>query len=218
MKIVRNSLKVVVVAIILAAIDPTLIVLPFEFVWTLCFGWVYAAVRLATRLQQHTSGFLLWGLLFLTVGLGAQRFCKAIAADRHTGWKLRWTIAGFGGLWLSLTAAMAMIGIAHQIGWIAASGEPWASPNERERLTLAAALVSNTAQNGGWTADEIRRAVPVEWVNLVFQRDVTDNKITNVVVIHRDGRTGFVEVRRDGRFTRHPMNELTNALGLAAAK
>jgi hypothetical protein len=217
-KAVGNFVALALVILLLATINASFIAIPFQLAWTLCLGWAFAAARLATRLQEHTTGLLTWAILFLIVGLIAQRFCKAIAAHRDIHWRARWTIAGLGGLWLSLFAAMAIIGVAHQIGWIVVSGEPWTSRNEAHTLVIAAMLVSNAAQDGRWTTNEIRRAVPIEMADLVLQRDVINNDITNVVVIHRDGRTGFIEVRRDGRLTRRPMNELNDALGLTAAK
>jgi hypothetical protein len=214
----RHSWKVAVIAFFLMAVDVNLILLPAKIVWTLCFGWVFAAARMTGRLGEHTTNLIVWASLFLILGLATQRFCRIMAASRTARWETRWTLSGFGGLWISLLAAMALIGVVHQIGWLAISRPSWVRGNENLRLYVAAAQVSHAAKTGDWSPDEIRRVTPFDWVDLVMQHDSANNKITNVVLIHRDGRTGFIEVRPDGTSMRRPMKELKNALGVLASK
>lgn len=214
MKRARNySIVALGIALVLLAIDPNLVVVPFKIVWALCFGWAVSAARLISRLQGHASPLAVWTTFFLILGLAVHRFCQALAASRNTLWKTRWTITAMSGLWLCLFAAMAVIGIAHQIGWIVVSREPWTRGNEKLKLTVAAMGVSQAAKNGAWTDAEIRKAAPFDWVELVIQHDA-GGKITNVIVIHRDGRTGFIQVQPDGQSARRPMSELNRALRL----
>lgn len=74
--------------------------------------------------------------------VGEGKAGEAEAVQEAGDWKLAWTAAINGLLWLSFFIGMSFIGVVHQVGWMAASEEP-------------NIIVKNGGPNIGFTAQNL---------------------------------------------------------------
>ncbi len=124
-------LLLIVLPSILAGVPPLL-----AAYFRLLFGWL---IFLPDRLPKAT---IRWGgigmmaaCLVLTVAF-AHHFCGWLwrGTGRAEAWRPRWTLTGITVVLLMLISGMAITGLAHQVGWLMTSPEPWvkrSGSNER---------------------------------------------------------------------------------------
>ena len=123
----RRSIKIaavvtLVTGVVLAA-NPALVLIPL----TLAIGWVKSTGRFVSVVQL-SAPTVAWSIIALGVLLaGTHAFCTW-ARQARTGtvgvWPWRWTCSFYCALALVLFASAALVGIAHQTGWMISSQEP----------------------------------------------------------------------------------------------
>ncbi|MBA3313449.1 MAG: DUF1559 domain-containing protein [Planctomycetota bacterium] len=97
-----------------------------EWFVSLVFGWLLFLLRVLPRMTFDPGSTVVGmaALILLTAGAHAvgrsasKRFCLT----HH--WRLKWTVASVGLLFLLFVAGTSLIGITHQIAWLATSDEP----------------------------------------------------------------------------------------------
>ena len=133
---IAAALTLVLVIVVVGAVELLLIPL------TLAFGWIKSAIRFASALQL-SSATIVWSLIIVAVLIGGTHvFCESVrrASNSAAPWRWRWTCGFYGALGLVLFASAALVGIAHQTGWMISSDEPIfrrRGPNLRERMRLS---------------------------------------------------------------------------------
>ena len=135
------------------------------------------------------------------------------AASQRKVWPFGRTLAGIGIVWLSLFAAMALIGVVHQVAWLAASREPVYFGNRRFVLGIVASQAKRAVKKGVWDELELQNALNrfEGQVEAVLLRD-DDGKIRRVFLIGREGQQSFIEVQERGTSIRRPIRELRSTL------
>jgi hypothetical protein len=225
--------------IIALTIFPGLVLVP----WTLAFGWVGSLRRLLTDLAP-VSGvpiMALIGLLILVIG--THWFCAWLhqglqPADfvdgaNAPGWPWKWTLALHGGLWLVFFAVMGLVGIVHQVAWMAASGEPvFVSRTGRIKARIglinAVATLRLAGEEAGWNLAKTQASFwntnssgsrlggPIwEGHQVIFLPDNGD-RLAATIVIPRDPRgreqVGFAIVQPEGEVKYHRGTMLAEVL------
>jgi prepilin-type processing-associated H-X9-DG protein len=101
----------------------------------LCLGWISFLIRVVPRLSPDGPNVAvsLTALVLFTVGIhwlgrAWRRHAAGPAATAGTPWRLRWSLAVVALVFLMFTAGVAMIGVAHQLGWLLSSNQPLTTP------------------------------------------------------------------------------------------
>jgi hypothetical protein len=117
-------LAVTVLLVLLLVVLPT-----FEEVRHVLVGWVLFLARVVPRVRVDWKSVLvgLSALVLFAAGL------HAAGRTWRPGWRLRWSLACVGLVFVLFTAGVALVGIVHQVGWLATSPEPFRVPVERAR-------------------------------------------------------------------------------------
>jgi prepilin-type processing-associated H-X9-DG protein len=101
----------------------------------LALGWVAFLTRVLPRLSPDgpTVAVSLAAVVLFTAGFHwlARTWRRHAAAQTATAvgpWRLRWSLAVVVLIFLMFTAGVAMIGVAHQLGWLLTAKEPLTRP------------------------------------------------------------------------------------------
>jgi hypothetical protein len=223
-KSILKRLGLALLLLIPAAVTvPELLLVP----WALAFGWINSLGRLLPRLDPPLSVVIVAMSALLVLVVGTHWFCgwlhpRLLAADapgdaKRRSWPWKWTLALHGGLWLVFFAVMGLVGIVHQVAWMAASGEPmFASRTGRIKAGIAlnhAATALRLAgdeagwnlaktQVGFWSADSGQKSGSPVWEQhqVVFLPGDGD-QLGAAVLIPRDPRwreqAGLAVVQRE---------------------
>jgi len=230
---VRRSIKILALSflaiMILACLGPGLLMLPV----TLLFGWIAASIRIlaVATAQPGTlvwSGLALGMLLAGTHWLGAWVWRGSRLGAEGGNWPWRWTLMLHGGLMAVLFAAMSVVGVAHQLGWLIASGEPlYARPakhRDRNAMYLAGQAIEDLGGKLNWNITAMRTQV---WSSVPDAKDssermrtifleATNGRPACALVFPRDPNSfqwaGLLVVGPDKVFDRKPAGELTHWL------
>ena len=204
--------------LLLACITPGLLTV----LLVLVFGWIFSAFRLFQGLVRFGPGLLSFFCFVSIAGVGVHWVCKWLAtawrglSDKPASpWPWRRSAAAYGGGWLILFAVMSLMGIAHQIGWLAFSGQPFFKSRmsevlKRIDLQRAADALSRAADQVEWDVARTRsafnrspsqgsRELLQEKFNLIFI-DGTNGQFSTGIVVPVDSNTrmkyGVAIVRR----------------------
>lgn len=102
-----------------------------EAVQALLFGWIGFLTRVLPQVRVYwpsvalgATAFCLFvaGLHWLLVQLTPRASAEGEAAP--VGWRFRWTAAAATMVVITFAAGIAMVGIVHQVGWLATSKAP----------------------------------------------------------------------------------------------
>ena len=223
----RRSIKIAgaltLITGLAAAGAPELLKIPL----TLAIGWVKSTGRFVSvvQLSSPTVG---WSIIALGVLLaGTHAFCAWVRQSR-TGpvgvWHWRWTCGVYAALALVLFASAALVGIAHQTGWMITSKEPFFNRRhewmiERARLQNVGAAVLQLARNSEWdfvrVKGELIEFLPWSgWENYAFYFVGESNGAPQRVLLFRrnpkyQAEIGVVE--RDN-FSTRPFRDLAELL------
>jgi len=210
MRVVGKILLTGLVVILLLGLEPALVLIPLQLLKALGLGWLLASLRWLSRADPSFGAPALWigGFLALTLGL------HLLGSSLRPGWPARWTLAITGGAWLTLFAAMSVIGIAHQTIWMIASKQSFLQ-NRNVRTMATASQVHRLAMEANWNVSELRKLIakapgsPSQWeeFNVVLQAE-PNGTVTNVLVIDRQGQAGFTRFGKGAGRWRGSMSDL----------
>jgi hypothetical protein len=208
----KGVVPLLVTAVVLGLLDPTLVIVPVKLVWAIGFGWISAGWRLWPGMEKYWADIAIWALGILIAFAGIHWFARSVRKE----WPIRYSVALFGVVWLGILASMTLIGVVHQIAWMAASKEPPLTDGRRLRLLVNANQISALARGAEWVETEVRKQIwgyqrPIwEDFNVVFQSDGR-GVVTNLLVIDRAAGSGFAVVNASGSKV-EPMRMLESRL------
>ncbi|MDA0811177.1 MAG: hypothetical protein O3C21_02130 [Verrucomicrobia bacterium] len=124
---------------------PDLVSVPVELGFWLVAGWIWFLLRTLPEITWNASlvgmglvcsGLVLWlGHFFLhSLSAGASKLRLERGASPLPPWRWAWSLRSYIALWVVFLVGMAVVGIAHQLGWMASSPEPLMQSNYR-RIT-----------------------------------------------------------------------------------
>jgi hypothetical protein len=102
-----------------------------EGAFTLLFGWVPFLWNVVPQTAPDWPSVGVGVAAFGLFAVGLHLFARA----RRPGWKARWTLSAVVGCVVLFAAGTAVVGVTHQIGWLASSGKPLRSETLRDRDT-----------------------------------------------------------------------------------
>lgn len=129
--------ELVVVGLILAAV-----VLPCVGIWApvhlillMLFGWIGFLIRVTPRIEPDGNAIALSGIALVVFVCGLHGLLMSFyrpagqsdASPTQT-WRWRWTISSVAIIVMLFVAGISMVGITHQIAWLATAKEPLFSP------------------------------------------------------------------------------------------
>ena len=109
--------------------------LPIELVAYTLFGWIFYLARTLPDVKLTSDGAATAGICLVLLAVGLHFFLAwlyreirnpaRVTMPRVDRWKWRWTADALVVTVLMFVAGMAVTGMAHQIGWLLNSKEPW---------------------------------------------------------------------------------------------
>lgn len=203
---------VIILALVsVAAIAPNLLITPAELAFVAATGWIFTIVRWLQRVDGLAAAPLLWAGVFVALPILAHAFVRTFG-----NWPLRRTACMLGLVWLSVFAAMAAVGVAHQIAWLGVSGHPLFKDDAPHRVLANANQIANIARTHEWSASKIRAEITpelLERANIIIGEDGAC-RVTNIIVINRSAPKWFMEISPSATGRRRPIAELPSALGV----
>ena len=225
--------------VLLAATVPDLLLFPR----TLLFGWIHALRRIASMIVASPVAVAWAGLTVVLIVAGThgfglwlwRRLWPEVVAEDGTKtsaqWRWRWTVTLHAALAIALFAAMSVVGVAHQTGWLIAAREPiyvpryWSSPHpHRMQMRSLAGAIEFLGAEQRWDADAIRKHVwsclrgeadLQEKMHTVFLKDA-GGRLVRALVFPRNpktfAQTGVGIVEPDAKYRTEPAVALTNLL------
>jgi prepilin-type processing-associated H-X9-DG protein len=113
------ALMVVVVGLVVATYYLTL-----EGAAYLVFGWIVFLGRTLPRVQVDWPGVALGGVALVLFMAGLHAVARGLLRPYGVRWKVRWSLTAALLVVLVFTAGVAVIGVVHQVGWLATAREP----------------------------------------------------------------------------------------------
>lgn len=113
----RLVVRLIAVGVVVALL---VVAAAVEEVRTLLFGWVEFLWRVVPQVAPDWPSVAVGVGAFALFAGGVHLFARA----RWPGWKLRRTAAVVVGCVVLFAAGVAVVGITHQVGWLASSGRP----------------------------------------------------------------------------------------------
>lgn len=161
----RRSIKIAAVLALVAVVvlpgAPELVTIPL----TLAIGWVRSLGRFLSVVQLSAAS-VVWSMLLVGVlVVGTHGFCawmRRARSDTSGPWQWRWTCGFYAALVLVLFASAALVGVAHQTGWMLTSKEPFFNRRhefivERSRLRNTGGAVLELARSSEWDLARVKR-------------------------------------------------------------
>lgn len=146
-----------------------------ELGFTLAFGWVYFLKRTLAQIVWNWSLVGMAGVSAILVLFLAHWFFGWLTKIRSASfrWPVRWTVSGLVGIGLLFLVGMAIGGIVHQVGWMAASDQPlfelkgrrFYEFNNMRQLELAVYMASEDAQGNLEKMRQVFWKTPNEYFN-----------------------------------------------------
>ena len=126
MRIAAAIITVVLVLILLA------VVTTIEGAFTIVLGWIPFLGRVLPEAEPDGPSVLVGALALILFGgcvhwLGRSR----VSAVRR--WRMRWTVAVVLGVVLLFAAGVSIVGISHQVAWLATSDQPMVGEGLKRR-------------------------------------------------------------------------------------
>lgn len=105
----------------------------------LLLGWSWFAWHNVIAAQLNWLLIAEAAICTIALGIGGHYFLRWLCAP----WRVRWTVAGLGGLLLLFVAGIATIGITHQAAWIFTDKGPFVEASSYEdRVRLGEAILA----------------------------------------------------------------------------
>jgi hypothetical protein len=211
---------------------------PLRFALELGFGWASFLGRVVPKIRVNPAavGFF---LVVTALMLGTTHWlARSLSNPQGARWRWRWTLGLHASIGLLFLTAMGVTGVAHQVGWLWRSDEPWSLDRNRhwrssmEMLSIVRtieAAVHDPARDQNREVSEIRAEIIGE-VSLAmdhcyFQLFPGDRGPFRAAVVRPRSqealeRHGFFLVRKVGRVVDHTKlgaQELGTALEELAA-
>lgn len=107
----------------------------FEALWALVAGWWPFLARTRESVHVSTAGAVSAAVSLVVLAASVHAFLRWLAAARGAEpWRARWTAAVLGLFVTSFAVGIGMVGITHQVLWLATAPEPLLANDLRERI------------------------------------------------------------------------------------
>jgi prepilin-type processing-associated H-X9-DG protein len=103
---------------------------PIDLALSLAFGWISYLRRVVPQVTVDRGGVATGLGCLILLALGSHAFLKWLDGSirgPERRWQPRWTAAAVAAVVLLFVAGLAAAGVAHQVGWLLTSREPWVS-------------------------------------------------------------------------------------------
>ena len=118
----RTAVTVVLVAVfsLIAAVAT------IDGAFAIIFGWIPFLARVLPEVKPDGPSVLVGGIALFVFAAGVHWLGRSWrgTANASEKWRLRWTVAVVSGVILLFTAGIAIVGITHQVAWLATSEQP----------------------------------------------------------------------------------------------
>ena len=201
-RVLRIALWTIAAFLLLILFLPYIVAGGLRLVGTVLFGWLEFLKRVVPEVTVNWSGVGMVVLCSVLIVGGLHWLCRWFYQHRSASrqgagsWRLGWSLALYGFLWLLFLAAMGITGFTHQVGWLVTSKEPWRAPRKilgaaRYDLQQAAMLFSGAAEEEGWHLARTRqRFFADEW----FEQPRNSKLIENVQAVTMTDAKGTISL------------------------
>jgi len=114
---------------------------PLTAGFDLLFGWVFFLAEASKRVEPNPAAIATAAVILPLVALGVHSFAgwmHAHARPDAPPWRRRASLALVGAIVLSFTAGIGVVGVAHQVAWLATAPELLTDGNSRGSREAAA--------------------------------------------------------------------------------
>lgn len=128
-------------------------VAPLTAGFDLLFGWVFFLADASRRVEPNPAAIATAAVILPLVALGVHSFAgwmHAHARPDAPPWRRRASLALVGAIVLSFTAGIGVVGVAHQVAWLATAPELLTDGNfraSREAVAIGALRTITAAQS-----------------------------------------------------------------------
>ena len=112
-----------------AILTVTLILLGWEAVGFVLFGWIGFLIRVLPKIDPDPATVVTGSIALTGFAIGVHFTGRRWVS----GWRVRWTAMAVTAVGLLFGVGVAVIGIAHQVSWLATAGEPLQAPGPPDR-------------------------------------------------------------------------------------
>ena len=105
----------------------------FVLAFTLACGWIGFLRRVLPELTWNPAAVGMFVLCSLVTLAGIQSFGRWLRGG--DAWRWKWTLSLYAALWLLFLTVMGATGVAHQVGWLVVSKEPWFGMRNQVRFS-----------------------------------------------------------------------------------
>jgi hypothetical protein len=198
-------------------------------------GWAFSLARLLRSVRLDFESLMLPALALVILVAGSHGFARWLHASAGSAtnpetaahWRWRWTLSGFGILFLTLLAIGSGILATHQVFWLSKSSEPWFVALRGQQLFLmgAANQLQIEATKEDWDREKAQEAfLRLELQNKIAWEELDpiwveagSNRLSAIVLIPRKPASGqparFILIRPEVRWETLPLEKLPSVLG-----
>jgi hypothetical protein len=121
----------IAIAAIVVALIALIWALTAEGALAIVFGWAAFLQRVVPRMTVYRPSVMVGATAFVLLMIGVHWFGRSLRRAPSPGgaaprpWRVRWTAAIVLLVVVAFAAGISMIGMVHQIGWLATSDQPW---------------------------------------------------------------------------------------------
>ena len=103
--------------------------------FVILFGWIPFLERVLPEVKPDGPSVVVGALALLLFGAGVHWFGRSWRGTANLGgrWRIRWTVAIVLGVVLLFTAGISVVGISHQVAWLATSEQPIVGEGLKDR-------------------------------------------------------------------------------------
>jgi prepilin-type processing-associated H-X9-DG protein len=126
-----SKTELVVIVLVMSCLLAPLVPAPIQLVFLLAFGWIVFLWRVIPQMNPDWGVVALFAiaLALFTGGLHALfRWLYAAVHESRPVWSWRWTAACVTIVVMLFVAGTSMVGVTHQVAWIATAKEPFFRP------------------------------------------------------------------------------------------
>jgi prepilin-type processing-associated H-X9-DG protein len=115
---------IVLLGIVFVGLALSVVFLTWEGTAYLVFGWTVFPFQMWQRVTIDWAAVVVGCVALVLFVVGFHTIARGLLRSKGVGWKLRWSLTCTALVVLVFAAGVAVIGLVHQVGWLATAREP----------------------------------------------------------------------------------------------
>ena len=116
--------RIIALGVVLVGLTLSVVLLTWEGTAYLVFGWITFPYQTSQRMTVDWPAVVIGCVALVLFVAGLHAVARGLLRPYGVGWKLRWSLTCTALVVLVFAAGIAVIGLVHQVGWLATVREP----------------------------------------------------------------------------------------------